>query len=91
MNETQVKVRTAKRRLNANQPLTGDVLDFVLGLLPGQIGSKYDELWADVARKLKAGEQLGGYEQHLLCDVVLVHVRLHEANKEREARERPAP
>jgi hypothetical protein len=85
MNETSRKCRHLKRLLNAQKPVTGEILDFALSLLPDpkQTGRKEDELWVDVARKLKAGEPLDGYGYHLLVDVILLHVRLQANAEER--------
>ena len=56
-----------KRRLVRNEPLTGDLLEFALGIVePG----------GDIAAKLKAGQTLSPYELHLVIDVFLLHARL---------------
>ena len=86
MNEIGKKCAQVKRRLNANEPLTGETLAFALELMPdprGDKADKYDALWAEIARKLKGGEQLSNYEHHLMVDVVLLHVRLQAATAER--------
>jgi len=84
MNEIRNKCAQVKRRLNANQPLTGELLAFALDLMPDPRGdSKCDDLWAGIAGKLKDGEQLNNYEHHLMVDVVLLHVRLQAATAER--------
>jgi hypothetical protein len=55
-----------KRRLSQGDPLTGKTLELALDL------AQDDE----VARKLKAGEELSGYEYHVLVEVILLHARL---------------
>ena len=77
MSETGNKCAQVKRLLNAEKPVTRDLLDFALSLLPDpRPDDKYAELWAGIARKLKAGDPLSGYEHHLMVDVFLLHVRL---------------
>lgn len=85
MNETGNKCAHLKRLLNANKPVTGELLEFALSLMPDPRpnGDKTDELWAGIARKLKAGELLGKYEHHLMVDVHLLHVRLAATTSER--------
>jgi hypothetical protein len=39
-------------------------------------GRHHDELLDGMAQKLKAGQPLGEYEQHIMVDVLLLHVRL---------------
>ena len=83
MNEVGNECSQVKRRLNAGKPLTGDLLDFALGLVPHTRGDKYDEVFTSMTRKLKAGKPLGDYEHHLMVDVFLLHVRLQAAAAER--------
>lgn len=84
MSETGNKCGQVKRLLNAEKPVTGDLLDFALNLLPDpRLDDKYGEVWAGIARKLKAGDPLRGYEHHLMVDVVLLHVRLQAAEAAR--------
>jgi hypothetical protein len=56
-----------KRRLVRNERLEGDLLEFAVGVA-GE--------GTDIAEKLKAGQQLSGYELHLMVDVFLLHARL---------------
>lgn len=84
MNETGNMCAQVKKRLNAREPLTGKYLEFALSLVPDRQGDKYDATWDSMERQLKAGEPLGDYEQHLMVDVFLLHVRLQAASKERE-------
>lgn len=86
MNETGKKVAWVKRKLNAGEPLTGELLEFTLGLLPDPRPNptKNDEVWVSIEKKLKAGEKLGDYEHHLMVDVVLLHIRLQAAARERK-------
>ena len=83
MNEVGNKCAQVKRQLNAGEPLTGDLLNFALELVPDAGGDKYDEMFASMTRKLKAGEPLGDYEHHLMVAVFLLHVRLQAAAAER--------
>ncbi len=83
MNNVVRRCGWVKRKLNAGEPLTGDLLTFALGLLPEPSGGKYDEMWTSMVKKLNAGEKLGDYEQHLMVDVFLVHVRLQATSAER--------
>jgi hypothetical protein len=78
------KCAQVKRLLNAEKPVTGDLLDFALSLLPDpRPDDKYGELWSGIARNLKAGEPLRGYEHHVMVEVVLLHFRLQAATAER--------
>jgi hypothetical protein len=88
MSQTGKKVAQVKRKLNAGEPLTGDLLEFTLGLLPDSRPNrtKSDEVWVSIEGKLKAGETLGEYEHHLMVDMVLLHVRLAAATSQREAK-----
>src|SRR5688500_16761418 len=54
-----------KRRLVRDEPLTGELLEFALGLVPDD----------GTAAKLKAGQKLDGYELDLMVDVFLLHRR----------------
>jgi hypothetical protein len=85
MSETGRKCGWVKRKLHAGEPLTGELLEFALRLIPepGWEGDKYSEMWASMAQKLNAGEPLGNYEHHLLVDVFLLHARLGAAEAER--------
>lgn len=83
MNKIGRKSGWVKRKLNAGEPLTEELLAFALELIPEPSGGKYDEMWASMTRKLNAGEKLGDYEHHLMVDVFLLHVRLQAANAER--------
>jgi hypothetical protein len=62
-----------KRRLNQNEPLEGKVLEFALDEV---IGETDDDFLKGIAEKLKAGEKLDDYEQHIMVDVLLLHTRL---------------
>jgi len=86
MNKTGNMCAQVKKRLNAGEKLTGEYLAFALGLMPIERPNpdKTDLVWLEISRKLKAGEQLGNYEHHLMVDVVLLHVRLQAASRERE-------
>jgi len=87
MNETGNKCAQLKRRLNAHKPVTGELREFALSLMPDPRPNddKYADVWEGISRKLKAAEQLGDYEHHLMVDVVLLHVRLQAAATERLA------
>jgi hypothetical protein len=61
-----------KRRLNQNEPLEGEVLEFALDV----VGETDDDFMNGIAEKLNAGEKLDDYEHHILVDVVLLHVKL---------------
>lgn len=66
-----------KRRIRANEPLTGKTLELALELVtPVKPGAPVDELNQSIAKKLKAGEPLSDYESHIMCDVYLLHARL---------------
>ena len=67
MDAISAKCGHVKRRVLRNERLTGKVLEFAVGVL-GE-GNP-------MAVKLIAGEPLTDYEQHILVDVVLLHVRL---------------
>ena len=56
-----------KPRLTRNEPLEGDLLEFALGT----VGEN-----AEIAEKLKAGQQLDGYELHLMEEIYLLNTRL---------------
>ena len=58
------------RRLSRNEALTGKVLEFALSVVGDH---------SDIGVKLKKGEQLTGYELHLMVDVHLLHNRLARA------------
>ena len=61
-----------KRRLNQNEPLEGKVMEFALDI----VGETDDDFLNGIAEKLKAGEKLDDYENHIMVDVLLLHVRL---------------
>ena len=61
-----------KRRINSGTPLTGELLELALGVLPiSDSNRKDDEFFRGMARKLEAGEPLDSYEHHLMVDVFL--------------------
>jgi len=61
------------RRLIRNEPLEGTVLEFALDEV---IGETDDDFLKGIAEKFKAGEKLDDYEQHIVIDVLLLHLRL---------------
>ena len=61
-----------KRRLNANEPLEGRVLEFALDI----VRETGDDLMNGIAEKLKTGDKLDDYEHHIMVDALLLHVRL---------------
>jgi hypothetical protein len=84
MSKTGNKCGQVKKLLNAGKPLTGELLDFALSVVPNpRPGDKYNEQWQSMARKLKAGEPFSGYEHHLMVDVFLLHIRLQASEAER--------
>ncbi len=92
MSEYTRRVAWVKRKLNAGEPITGELLDFALDLVPdpGPNPSKSEEVWVSIAKKIKTGEKLGDYELHLMVDMILLHARLGAASKEREAGGEPS-
>jgi hypothetical protein len=58
-----------KRRLLNKEPLTGELLELALSVIP-------DPASGELGRKLKAGQPLGDYELHLMVDMYLLHARL---------------
>lgn len=66
------KLGHIKRRLLADEPLTGETLELALSLVNGSPETAYQS----IAEKLKAGAPLNDYECHLMVDVRLLHARL---------------
>ena len=68
------------RRLNAEEPLTGKVLETALEVIENGRRRFSDGDFLDgIVKKLIAGEKLGEYEYHIIVDVLLLHIRLsHE-------------
>jgi hypothetical protein len=65
------------RRLNADESLTGKVLETALEVIEnGRRGFSDGDFLDEIARKLTAGEVLGDYEYHIMVDVMLLHARL---------------
>jgi len=62
-----------KRRLNNDEPLTGNHLALALDVIGN--GNSRDSLVNEIARKLKAGQKLDPYERHLMVGVFLLHAR----------------
>jgi hypothetical protein len=89
MSEIGRKCGWVKRKLRAGQPLTGELIESALELVPapGREGDKDSDTWASMARKLNSGESLSDYEQHLLLDVFMLHARLAASETERLKRE----
>ena len=75
-NSFSAKSGHVKRRLRRNEPLTGTVLEFALGIIES---GPPDDLCNGMAAKLKAGQPLSDYECHILLDVWLLHLRLSSA------------
>ncbi len=89
MSKTRSQISRIKRLLNAGKPITGELLDFALTLVPDpRPGEKRDEVWGSISRKLSAGEPLSGYEHHLMVDMVMLHVGLNAAAAELQESER---
>ncbi len=63
-----------KRRLNQDEPLTGELLELALDVLGDGDFSNEGEL--STVDKLNAGQPLNDYEHHLMVDVFLLHTRL---------------
>jgi SRSO17 transposase len=55
-----------KRRIIANERLSGKVLEFALHVIPDDA----------ICEKIKEGKKLTDYERHLIVDVWLLHLRL---------------
>lgn len=72
MKAIDAKCGHVKRRLNKGEPLEGKVLEFALSI----IGETNNEFLNGIAEKLKAGINLDDYEQHIMVDVLLLHVKL---------------
>jgi len=83
MTSVSAKCGQVKRRLKANEPLKGEVLEFALSV----IGGGTDDLLDGIARKLRAGQQLTEYEYHVFVEVILLHVRLAARARAREEQE----
>jgi len=64
---TSARCGHVKRSLRSGKPLKGDLLDFAIEVAGGH---------EEIIEKLKAGQQLGDYEMHLMIDVFLLHTRL---------------
>ncbi|MGH8389502.1 MAG: hypothetical protein ACRESJ_29170 [Pseudomonas sp.] len=72
MKSISAKCGHVKRKLNQNEPLEGELLEFALSL----IGDSDHELLIGIAEKLKRGDKLDDYEHHTMVDVILLHARL---------------
>jgi hypothetical protein len=66
------RVGHIKRHLNKNEPLKGKTLDFALELF----GNSEEKLIKGIMEKIKEGQSLTEYEQHIMVDVLLDHVKL---------------
>jgi hypothetical protein len=64
-----------KRRLKSGKRLTGKTLAFALGVV-GDGYAPSGSMEGEIAKKLKEGQRLDGYEEHVLVDVLLLHTRL---------------
>jgi hypothetical protein len=84
MSEYTRRIAWVKRKLNAGEPITGELLDFALEQVPnpGPNPSKSEEIWVSIANKIRTGEKLGDYELHLMVDVILLHARLGAASQD---------
>ena len=72
-----------KRRLNNGEPLEGKTLEFALGLVDvdeDNPDSEFANFCRGIADKLKSGEQLDDYEEHIFVDVILLHAKLGSGN-----------
>jgi hypothetical protein len=68
-----------KRRILANEPLTGKTLELALDLVTPETqreGDKLTEFCNGIAKKLQTGHPLDDYERHMMVDVFLLHARL---------------
>ena len=74
MNATSARCGHVKRRLVRGERLTGKLLEFALDIFDGE--PSCNELFSEIASKLRSGTTLDDYELHIVCDVVLLHVRL---------------
>lgn len=61
------------RRLRANQPLTGKVLELALDIID-EIDCPGAEVDA-IREKIRTGAQLTDYESHIMIDAILVNKR----------------
>lgn len=62
------------RRLNANQPLTGKLLELALNIID-EMNHRGAEVDA-IREKIRTGAQLTDYESHIMIDAILVGKRL---------------
>ena len=68
--EVNAKCARIKYDLYNDLPLTDELLELALTVVPTAEGSKY-VFYNNLADKLKAGEPLDPYEQYILNDVLL--------------------
>jgi hypothetical protein len=66
------RVGHIKRYLNKNEPLEGKILEFAIELF----GNSTDETIKGIIEKIKLKQSLTEYEQHIMVDVVLDHIKL---------------
>jgi hypothetical protein len=67
-----------KRLINQEKPLTGDALEFALGLLPQDRSGPHDEVFNEIEDNFRSGKAFDkrSYAYQILVDVALLHVRL---------------
>lgn len=64
------------RRLKKNEPLTGKTLELALELVDARGDDDFSKCLRGIGNKMKAGQPLNEYENHLMIDMVLPHTRL---------------
>ncbi len=67
--EQHAELSRIKHELFNDKPLTGELLEIALEVVPTAEGEKY-AFYNNLAGKLKTGEPLDPDEQHTLCDVL---------------------
>lgn len=60
------------RRLMRDEPLTGKVLEFALGLVGARAEGVKAPFYDGIVDKLKAGKPLSDYEKHIIIDVLML-------------------